>query len=370
MQPDEDEVTRSSRTAIFPVLLSGGSGSRLWPLSRGGRPKQLLQLIEERTLLQQTALRALDDTLFEPLTLIAGEEHRFLIAEQLREIGAADSAIVLEPAPRNTAAAAAVAALLVDELRPDGLMMLMPADHFIGNVKAFYQSVRTAAEAAQDGYLVLFGVKPDSAATGYGYIRVGGPVTAAETVRRVAAFVEKPDRKTAETYLQTGEYLWNSGIFLFPTRQLLAEFRIHEPDLLESAHQALRGASRDEDFVRLEPQAFTRCRSISIDRAIMERTDKAAVVPAEFKWMDVGSWSALWSLAEQDEAATAAVGNVLAIATSNSYVRSEGPLVITLGVENLIVVATNDAVLVAHKERDQDVREIVDRLRRENPRLV
>jgi mannose-1-phosphate guanylyltransferase/mannose-1-phosphate guanylyltransferase/mannose-6-phosphate isomerase len=348
--------------------LSGGAGSRLWPLSRANAPKQLVRLIGERTLLQQTALRALDPDLFEPLTVIGAENHRFLVAEQLRQIGVTDATIVLEPVSRNTAAAAAVAALLVSRASPDGLILLMPADHVIDDAEAFCRSVREASASARCGHLTLFGIKPDDAATGYGYIRVGPPLNSAGAARRVAAFVEKPDRETAEAYIATGDYLWNSGIFLLPVQQLLAEFRAHEPDLLAGASEALEKATSDADFLRLEREALARCPAASLDYAIMERTDKAAVVAAGFGWTDVGCWSALWSLAERDEAETAAIGDVLTWATRASYVRSEGPLVATLGIEGLIVVATKDAVLVAGKDYDQDIREIVARVRAKYPR--
>jgi mannose-1-phosphate guanylyltransferase/mannose-6-phosphate isomerase len=349
------------RRTIFPVLLSGGAGSRLWPLSREGSPKQLIRLIGERTLLQQTALRATDANLFEPLTVIAGNGHRFAVAEQLGAVGASSAAIVLEPAPRNTAAAAAIAALLIARSDPDATMLLMPADHLITDADAFRRAVREAAETARQGYLTLFGIRPDSAATGYGYIRVGAPV-ADGPARSVAAFVEKPSRTTAVAYVESGEYLWNSGIFLMPVALLLSELRRLEPDLLLAANEALERAARDADFVRLDAEAFCNCRSVSIDYAVMERTDKAAVVPAEFSWIDVGSWSALWSIAGLDDEENATIGDVLTLDTRGSYIRSEGPLVATVGVEDLIVVATNDAVLVARKDRDQDIRKIVDRL--------
>lgn len=346
--------------AIFPILMSGGGGSRLWPLSRGEAPKQLLRLVGEGTLLQQTALRALDTSLFEPLTVIAGEKQREPLVKQLAEIGAGEATIVLEPMARNTAAAAAVAALLVQAQSPDGLLLLMPADHLIADAEAFRRTVRAAAKTARDGYLTLFGIKPDSPATGYGYIRGGARLRPDAPARAVAAFVEKPDRETAVAYMESGEYLWNSGIFLLPAAAFLAELKAFEPDLLSAAAEALQRATRDRGALRLDPEAFARCRSVAIDYAVMERTEKAAVIPADFSWTDVGSWSALWSIADRDEAENATVGDVLTWATRSSYVRSDGPLVATLGVEDLVVVATKDAVLVARKDHDQDVRKIVD----------
>jgi mannose-1-phosphate guanylyltransferase/mannose-1-phosphate guanylyltransferase/mannose-6-phosphate isomerase len=362
---DDDDVT-GARLTIFPVLLSGGAGSRLWPLSRESAPKQLLRLFGEETLLQQAVLRASDVELFEPLTIIAGAEHRAMLTKQLGAVGAG-ATILLEPAPRSTAAAAAISALMVSRSRPDALLLLMPTDHLIDDAAAFRKSVREAADIARNGHLVLFGVKPDRAATGYGYIRVGAPLDASGPARQVAGFVEKPDEATAEAYLASGDYLWNSGIFLMPVEELLTELRAFEPDLLAAAGEALEHATLDADCLVLEPQAFQRCRSVSIDYAIMERTGKAAVVAAEFNWTDVGSWSALWSIAERDETGNAAIGDVLTWATHESYIRSEGPLVATLGVDNLIVVATKDAVLVARRGDDQEIRKIVEHLLRHKP---
>ncbi len=354
-------VSESKR--IFPVLLSGGAGTRLWPLSRGDTPKQLINLDGRWTLFQQAALRASDPELFEPLTVIAGTAHRFMIAEQLHESAVSKARIVLEPVGRNTAAAAAIAALLVVEAAPDGLMLMMPADHLIRDVNSFHAAVRQALPAARSGRLTLFGIRPENPATGYGYIRLGEPCSGAEGSCDVAAFVEKPDLATAEAYLRNGEYLWNSGIVLAPAARLLDELAACEPELLESARSALERAARDVDFVRLDEDAYALCGSISLDHAVLERCGGLAVVPAAFGWRDVGSWVSLWEAAERDADGNAVIGNVVTEATKDSYLRSEGPLVATLGVEGLIVVATNDIVLVAAKERDQDIRDIVERLR-------
>lgn len=348
---------------IFPVLLAGGAGARLWPLSQVRAPKQLLRLNGERTLLQEAALRARDPVLFEPLIAICGVEHRRLAAEQLRRVGAEVSALVLEPAPRDTAAAAAVAALLVREAAADALLLLMPTDHRIADVAGFLSAVKTGMEAARSGRLVLFGISPQGPATGFGYIRVGEPLDASGGVRRVAGFVEKPDEGAAARYLGSGGYLWNSGIFLMSARSLCAEFARLEPALLALAQSAVGLASRGRHVVRLDPESFGRCAALSLDRAIMERTDKAVVVAAGFDWTDLGSWSAVWANGRRDEAGNVVVGRVLTAATSDSYIHSEGPLIATIGVEGLIVIATRDAVLVARKDRDQDVGKIGDRLR-------
>ncbi len=348
---------------IFPVLLSGGAGTRLWPLSRGDAPKQLINLVGEGTLFQQAALRAADPELFEPLTVIAGASHRFMIAEQLQASGVSRANIVLEPCGRNTAAAAAVAALFVVEAAPDGLILLMPADHLIGDVAAFRATVRRALPAARLGRLTLFGIRPDRPATGYGYIRLGEACAEAEGVSNVAAFVEKPERATAEAYLRSGDYLWNSGIVLASAARLLDELTRHEPELVASARAALKDAARDADFVRLDASAYERCRAVALDYAVLERSDGIAVVPADFGWRDVGSWESLWEAARRDADGNAVIGSVITAATKDSYVRSEGPLLATLGVEGLIVVATKDVVLVAARDRDQDIRELVERLR-------
>ena len=348
---------------IYPVLLSGGAGSRLWPLSRENQPKQFLSLTAAQSLLQQAALRVLDADLFEPLTVIGSAQHRFLIAQQLGEIGIQSPTIVLEPSARNTAAAAATAALIVSRSDPNALVLLAPADHRIEDVAAFRAAVREASEAALAGHLSLFGVRPDQPATSYGYIRVGEPLAASGRTRKVAAFVEKPDRATAEGYLRSGDHLWNSGLFLLPVGAFIAELESFEPDLLNHARNALERATRDDDFVRLDQESFDRCRSISVDYAVMERTGRMAVLPADFDWTDVGSWSTIAGLADCDAAGNTVVGEALIESTNNCYIRSEGPLVATIGVEDLIVVATQDAVLIARKDQDQDVKRIVDRLR-------
>jgi mannose-1-phosphate guanylyltransferase/mannose-6-phosphate isomerase len=351
---------------IFPVLLSGGTGSRLWPLSREAYPKQLLPLNGDQTLLQQTALRATDPQRFAPLTVIANVEHRFVIAEQLRELGSEGVRIVLEPEGRNTALAAAVAALLASEKDPNSLILILPADHIVGDQAAFVRAVDAGTVAARAGHLVLFGVKPTEPATGYGYIQRGTPLPGAPGVGKVARFVEKPDLKTAETYLAAGDFLWNSGMFLLNSASFLEELERHAPAVLEAARDAIGMAREDLDFLRLSPPAVAAAPSISIDYAVMEKTDRACVVEAEFSWTDVGSWSSLWALGEKDDAGNVRLGKSFALDTSNSYLRSEGPAIAAIGVEGLIVIATQDAVLVAPKDRDQDVKAMVEMLRREN----
>lgn len=349
---------------IYPVILSGGSGSRLWPLSRESYPKQLLPLAGEKTLLQEAALRASDVSRFGPLTIIANADHRFIIAEQLREIGARAPTLVLEPSARNTAAAVAAAALLASAKDPDGLILVMPADHVVTDLAGFLETVDIGRAAAQNGALVLFGIEPDQPATGYGYIQQGEPIAA--DVRSVARFVEKPDLATAEAYLASGDYFWNSGIFLLPVRQFLKELKTFEPAILEAVEQSVEKASVDMDFLRLEAASFAKAPSISVDYAVMERTANAAVVPAKFGWTDVGAWSALWELGDQDEQGNVELGDTWLEGVSGAYVRSEGPLVAAVGVKDLIIIATPDAVLVADKKSDQDVKKIVEKLKAAN----
>ena len=349
---------------IFPVILSGGSGSRLWPLSRESYPKQLLALAGPRTMLQETALRVAEAAHFHPVMVVANAEHRFVIAEQLREIGQGQPTIVLEPVARNTAPAVAAAALIAVAQDPEALILVMPADHAVPDKQGFLAAVRAGAAAAAAGALVLFGIRPDSPATGYGYIRAGEAL--AGEARRVDAFVEKPDLAAAESYLADGRYSWNSGIFLLPAKAVIAELEAHEPAVIAAVRAALAGAKQDMDFLRLDPDAFGKSPSISIDYAVMERTERAAVVAADFAWSDVGAWGALWNLAARDGEGNVEIGDTVAEDTRGSYLRSEGPLIATVGVDDLIVVATPDAVLVVNRRKDQDVKKVVERLRASN----
>ncbi len=277
---------------VHPIILSGGAGSRLWPLSRGLFPKQLLALTSERSLIQETVARAAGDG-FGPPLIVCNVEHRFLIAEQMREAGVAPAAIVLEPEGRNTAPAAAVAAALMAAQDPDALMLLMPADHVIRDIAAFQAAVRRAEAAAREGYLVTFGITPDAPETGYGYIRAGGPLASLPGCLSVARFVEKPDAAKAADYVASGDYSWNSGMFLFQAGTFLKELERLEPDLLAHCRAAIESGKQDLDFFRLDAGAFAKARSISIDYAVMERTDKCALVPVQMGWSDIGSWESL-----------------------------------------------------------------------------
>jgi mannose-1-phosphate guanylyltransferase / mannose-6-phosphate isomerase len=353
---------------IHPIILSGGTGSRLWPLSRSLFPKQLLALAGDHSLIQDTVLRAKGTDFASPL-IVCNTEHRFLIAEQMRQAGIAPQGIVLEPVGRNTAPATAVAALILADRDPESLMLLMPADHIVRNRTAFLQAVDRAAAAARQNYLVTFGISPDAPETGYGYIRRGTPLQGLTDSFAVARFVEKPDAATAAGYVASGDYSWNSGMFLFKASVFLAELERLEPEMLAHCREALAKGGKDLDFFRLDNAAFAKAKAISIDYAVMERTEKACVVPVEMGWSDIGSWEALWATATRDSAGNATKGDILHHGTRNSYLRSEGPLVAAVGMEDVVVVATQDAVLVSHKSASQDVKRIVEQLEKSGREL-
>lgn len=353
-------------STIHPVVLSGGSGTRLWPLSRAALPKQLLPLLTDYTLLQETLRRVLVLPHVAPPVVICNTEHRFIIAEQLRAIDVTADSIVLEPVGRNTAPAIAVAALSIARHSPEGLMLVLPADHVIRDASAFTDAVAHAANVAKQGYLTTFGIHAHSPETGFGYIHQGEALHDSAHGFAVSAFVEKPDQSTAEFYLAQGGYLWNSGMFMFRVDTLLDEFRRLRPDILDACESALAGAHNDLDFVRLDCAAFTVCPSESIDYAIMEHTHKAAVIPADMGWNDIGAWDALWAMSNKDDAGNALRGDVIVDTARNNLVRAESRLVVILGVDDLVVVETADAVLVAHKNHAQGVKRIVDHLKAES----
>lgn len=347
---------------IVPVILSGGTGSRLWPLSRESNPKQFWPLLSERTMVQETAGRAHGPG-FAPPVVVVGEAHRFLVAEQLREAAIAAPRIVLEPEGRNSAPAIAVAALLVAEAEPDAVLWIMAADAAITDVAALHAALALAAAAARGGRIVTFGMQAHEPHTGFGYIEMGEPLAEVPGVRLVQSFTEKPDLATAQRLSTDGRHVWNSGMFVATAGTLIAELREHAPEVLAAARAALEGASRDLDFIRLGEEAFRRAPAISIDYAVMERTRHAAVVPADLGWSDVGSWDALWQTAPKDAAGNVTKGPVELLETSGSYVRSEGMLTAVLGLQDVVVVVTDDAVLAMPRSRAQDVKRVVEQLK-------
>jgi mannose-1-phosphate guanylyltransferase/mannose-6-phosphate isomerase len=346
---------------LIPVILSGGAGSRLWPLSRELYPKQLLPLVESRTMLQATAARVEGTGAAGPI-VVCNEAHRFMVAEQLRQMAVTPRAILLEPAGRNTAPAIALAAQVAVESAggDDPVLLVLPADHVIRDVAAFHSAVKIAVAAAAKGHLVTFGVVPHSPETGYGYIRRGPPLAGAS---RIEAFVEKPARAVAEQFLQSGDYLWNSGMFVFRAKRYLEELGRHAPDIAASCRAALAGARRDLDFTRVDANAFEVCRSDSIDYAVMEKTADAVVVPLDAGWSDVGSWSALYDAIDRDGAGNVIHGDVVTEDASGNFLYSESRLVAAVGLRDHVVVETKDAVLVAPKGRVQDVKKVVDQLK-------
>ena len=344
---------------LQPVLLSGGSGTRLWPLSREAYPKQFLPLAGDDTMVQATWRRveALAD--LAPI-VVANEEHRFLVAEQLRQVGAPVPAILLEPVGRNTAPAIAAAALQAMAGGADPLLLVLPSDHVVRDVAGFQRAVREASSAAEAGALVTFGVVPDAPETGFGYIQA----EAGDGLRQVLRFVEKPDAATARSYLDAGGYYWNSGMFLFRASRYLEELARFRPDIVDAVRAAHATARHDGDFVRLDKDAFSACPSDSIDYAVMEKTADAMVLPVDIGWNDVGSWSALWDVAERDADGNAHHGDVIAVDSRNSYAYAQR-LVALVGLDDIVVVETDDAVLVARKDKVQEVKQVVARLKQE-----
>jgi len=346
---------------MIPVILSGGSGTRLWPLSRGQYPKQFLPLVSEHTMLQETMLRLSGVAELQAPIAVCNEGHRFMMAEQLWEIGTRPAAIILEPIGKNTAPAVAMAALTAKS--EDDVLLILPADHVISDKPAFHKAVEQANQLAKQGFLVTFGIVPTEPETGYGYIKRDN--TPVGNAFKVAAFVEKPNLETAKQYLDSGEYFWNSGMFAFTAGNFLAELEKFNPAMLQACRRAHAAAKVDLDFVRLDKESFSACPSDSIDYAVMEKSDKVVVIPLDAGWNDVGSWSALWDVTDKDESGNAISGDVLTVDTKNSFIFSEHKLVTVIGVSDLIVVETKDAVMIASKDRVQDVKEIVNQLKKQ-----
>jgi mannose-1-phosphate guanylyltransferase / mannose-6-phosphate isomerase len=353
---------------IVPVILSGGSGTRLWPLSRSMYPKQFIRFFngDGRSLLGSTLERLSGDVSFAAPMVVCNNDHRFLVREELARAGLEPQAVMLEPIARNTAAAVAAAALLAVRQDADAILLVMPSDHVIADTVGFLEDVRQAAQIAATGRLVLFGIKADEPHTGYGYIRQGAALNGANGGFAVDEFREKPDRAKAEGYLAAGGYFWNSGIFVLSARAYLAELERLNPAIYKAARGALQDATQDMDFLRLDQTAFAASPNISIDYAVMEKTKAAAMLPLDVGWSDVGSWSSLWEIAPHDEHGNAVEGDAVLIDTSNSLLRSERSLVAAIGVDNLVIVDTPDALLVADKSRSQEVSAIVAKLKQSN----
>lgn len=348
---------------MIPVILSGGSGTRLWPLSRVLYPKQFLPLHSEKTLFQESVCRLAKLGLDTPI-VVCNEEHRFIVAENMQDIGLKPKNIVLEPIGRNTAPAIAAAAIVAMKDGSDPILMVMPADQIVEDIKAFGKAITTAQSYAEQGNLVTFGIKPTEAHTGYGYIEQGSPLE--ENVCKIAAFKEKPDAKTAQNFLESGKYLWNGGMFCFKASVLLKELEEHQPGLLEHVKRAVDNAVNDLDFNRLDKEPFENAPNIAIDYAVMERTKNGVVVGLDAGWNDIGSWDSVWSVSPKDKNGNACKGDAIIQDSANNYIYSKEKLVSVLGVDNLVIIDTRDALLVADKSKVQDIKAIVNKLNEAN----
>lgn len=353
---------RSSAGLIQPVILCGGSGTRLWPLSRQLYPKQLQSLVSSRSMLQETIGRVRSGAKFDRPLVVCNEEHRFVVAEQLREARIKPRAIVLEPVGRNTAPAAAVAAIMAAKTDPDAVLLILPSDHVINRPRRFQSAIAAAAEAARAGHIVTFGIQPGGPETGYGYIRRGAKLPGTAGCFQIDRFIEKPGRKSAEKLLAGGDAHWNSGMFVASAKTLLRELKRYEPKMLAACYKAEEKGAEDLNFFRLDAKSFGSARSVSLDIAVMEQTAKAAVLPVDIGWSDVGSWSVLSSLGTADANGNVMNGDVALHRVTNSYIRSEGPLVGAIGLDRVIIVATDDALLVAAADSAQDVGRLVEKL--------
>lgn len=347
---------------VIPVILCGGAGTRLWPVSRKGHPKQFWPLVSNRPMLVETALRAAKPNFDAPI-VVANHEHRFTVAGQLEEAGIKNAKILLEPVGRNSAPAVAAAALLAAEQNPKAILWIMAADAVITDLPAMYEALDTAVSAAEAGYIATFGMKPTAPETGYGYLLQGQPVEGLPDTYHLKQFIEKPDLDSATKMLAEGKFFWNSGMFVFRADVMLEEIQNFAPEILQTVQQAMDDRLVDLDFIRLSEASFASVRDISIDYAVAEKTKKAVMVPASIGWSDVGSWPSLADISLTDENGNSTYGDALLEDSTNCYVRSEGALTALLGVKDLVVVTTQDAVLVAHKDDAQNVKKIVNRLK-------
>jgi mannose-1-phosphate guanylyltransferase len=351
-------IMKDLQSKIVPVILSGGSGTRLWPLSRQEKPKQLLALTEEQTMLQLTALRAADADLFGSPIIVANAAHAAMIAEQLAAVRCLDPIILLEPFGRNTAPAIALAALAAD---PSSILLIMPSDHVIADLQAFHDAISRAVAFVNDGWLVTFGIQPDGPETGYGYIRLGKEQSAG--VHVVDRFIEKPDAADAEAMLAEGGYTWNAGIFAFRADAYLEALETFQPDMLRVVKTCMAQAVRMDNVIRPDPDSFDKCPSDSIDYAVMEKAKKVACVPVSMGWSDVGSWDSLHAISDKDEGDNVLRGDILALGTTGCLVHSDGPRVALVDVDDLIVVATKGDIMILRRGDSQKVRRITDALK-------
>lgn len=363
---ETSQVLDQDSFRIHPVILAGGSGTRLWPLSRSVYPKQLLALTSERTLLQETVERTIEDVGFSAPILVCNDEHRFLIEEQLGEIGVQPRKIILEPTGRNTGPALAAVALWLSQVEPEALMLVQPADHAIGATSAFHRAIQAGIGPAEQGKLVTFGIKPTRPEAGYGYIQVGPPLDGSSHARLVDRFVEKPDPTTAARYVESGAFYWNSGIFLLSARRYIEELRELHPTILEACERAVASGRDDLSFFRLDASSFAAAPPLSIDRAVMEHTSQAVVIPVEMAWSDLGSFQALRDAAARDQDGNVVAGDVVMHDVRNSYLRTEDKLLAVIGMDDVVVVSTDDAVLVAKADKVDEVSRIVSQLRQRN----
>ncbi len=355
---------------VVPVILAGGSGTRLWPLSREQFPKQFIPLASDISLMQETIARLRGGRFLGP-AVVCSTEHRFIVAEQLRDAHINNATIMVEPCARNTAIAIAAAAYRALEADPAAIMLVLPSDHRIEDNAAFHKVLELGINAAANNRLVTFGITPRFAATGYGYIQTGKAISGETDTHAITKFVEKPNQKTADAYLKSGKWLWNSGMFILPAALYLAELKIHAPDVATTAAAAFAHARRETDFIWLEQAAYAQAPDISVDYAVMEKTARAAVVPADIGWNDIGSWSALWDVGDKDASQNVLIGDVIQHDTKNCYIRSEQPLIATYGIEDTVVVAMPDVVLVASRKEPQKIKQLIEELRaQQRPELT
>ncbi|MCO0093332.1 mannose-1-phosphate guanylyltransferase/mannose-6-phosphate isomerase [Escherichia coli] len=348
---------------LLPVIMAGGTGSRLWPMSRELYPKQFLRLYGQRSMLQETVLRLDDVDAREPV-VICNQEHRFLVAEQLRQINKLSHNIILEPVGRNTAPAIALAALSAIENGDDPILLVLAADHIINNKLAFHQAIKSAFKFALQGRLVTFGIVPTGPETGYGYIHRGQEETLDEQIAyQVSRFVEKPNKETAESYIASGEYYWNSGMFMFRAKKYLEELEKFRPDILDACKAAIQGCEESDEFIKVDRDLFIACPDESVDYAVMEKTTDAVVVGLDADWSDVGSWSALWEVSPKDDKGNVLTGDTFLHNANNCYINTDEKLIAAIGVDDLVIINTKDAVLVVNKDQVQDVKKVVEYLK-------